>query len=310
MKIPSLRYLAAMAVTWSVAHLAHAQSVAPSGDAAVPSTTAAPVASRPLPEERSWRLGAAFGYGQRTNPLIQSEDIPILVDLDIAWFGKRWFFDNGDLGFELFDHPRFTTNIVARVNSDRAFFSKTNIRFVNFALTTGGVTVPISTPPPTPGEPSGAVAPPQPLKVPKRDYAVELGVEVLFDGEWGQATLHGFHDVSNTHDGFEFSADYSYRWTRGRFSISPSLGVAYKSFKLSDYYWGVHPGDAGATLLQYQAGGGINWEGGLRTSYYLTKNTRLAMSANYERMHDSVAQSPIVEQPYVFGYFAGIAWQF
>ena len=48
--------------------------------------------------ESRWRLGAAFGYGVRSNPLVQSDDIPIIVDLDIAWFGDRWFFDNGDLG--------------------------------------------------------------------------------------------------------------------------------------------------------------------------------------------------------------------
>jgi outer membrane protein len=215
----------------------------------------------------------------------------------------------------LLDHPRFTTNIVARVNSDRAFFSKTNIRYVNFALTTGGEMQQIALPPPPPGAPppftgSGDSVTPLPLKVPKRDYAVELGLEVLFDGEWGQATVRGFHDVSKTHDGFEVSADYSYRWTRGRWSVSPSVGVAYKSAELSDYYWGVHPDDAAPTLIEYQVDEGVNWEAGLRTSYYLTKSTRLAVSANYERLHHSIAMSPIVEQPYVFGYFAGIAWQF
>ena len=90
---------------------------------------------RPGPRSPSshWRLGVALGYGQRTNPLIQSDDIPVVVDLDIAWFGERWFFDNGDLGFSLVDNPAFTTNIVARVNSDRAFFSKTNTKYINFA---------------------------------------------------------------------------------------------------------------------------------------------------------------------------------
>jgi hypothetical protein len=45
-------------------------------------------------EEKNWRFGIALGFGERTNPLVQSEDIPVLVDLDIAWFGERWFFDN------------------------------------------------------------------------------------------------------------------------------------------------------------------------------------------------------------------------
>ncbi|MDH5622457.1 MAG: hypothetical protein OEY74_10280, partial [Gammaproteobacteria bacterium] len=43
--------------------------------------------------ESRWRLGAALGYGVRSNPLIQSDDIPIIIDVDIAWFGDRWFFD-------------------------------------------------------------------------------------------------------------------------------------------------------------------------------------------------------------------------
>src|SRR3954463_8626491 len=110
-----------IAAFWALASFAHA-------DAAPGAATSAPAAE---PPERHWRLGIALGYGERTNPLIQSEKIPVLVDLDIAWFGKRWFFDNGDVGFTLLDHPAFTLNTVARVNTDRAFFSKTNTRFIN-----------------------------------------------------------------------------------------------------------------------------------------------------------------------------------
>jgi MipA family protein len=290
--------------------LAQAQSVPDDGeraDTTIQSTGAVPPTSRPLPDEKSWRLGVGLGYGMRTNPLIQSDDIPVVVDIDIAWFGKRWFFDNGDLGFALLDNRLFTANLVARVNSDRTFFSKTNTRFVSFALASNGVAVPIIDP--ATGEPAPS---PQPtaLKVPKRDYAVELGFEMLFGGEWGEAALHGFRDASNTHDGFELAADYSYRWTRGRLSLSPSLGIAYKSARLSNYYWGVHPDEAALTLRGYRADAGLNWEAGLRANYYLSKNLRAAISANYERLHDSIAQSPIVERPYVFGYFAGVAWQF
>ena len=48
--------------------------------------------------ESPWRLGVAMGYGERSNPLINSDDLPIILDLDIAYFGKYFFFDNGDLG--------------------------------------------------------------------------------------------------------------------------------------------------------------------------------------------------------------------
>jgi len=258
-----------------------------------------------LPAESNWRLGIALGYGRRTNPLIQSKDIPVVVDIDLAWFGKRWFFDNGDVGFALIDRPAFTTNLVARVNSDRAFFSKTNTRGVTFSYLGGG-NLGLATNPLT-GEP---LVDPVPVKPPRRDYAVELGVETLLGGEWGEATFSAFRDVSGTHNGFEISADYSLRLTRGRFSAAPSVGISYKSSKLSDYYWGVHANEASFVLPQYHVDGGVGWEAGIKTSYYLTKKVRAAVSLNFERLQHHIALSPLVEQRYVIGYFGGISWQF
>jgi outer membrane protein len=279
--------------------------VARAQDAAgTPAATPSPAPAN-LPPERSWRLGVALGYGARTNPLIQSKDIPVLVDVDLAWFGKRWFFDNGDLGFTALDNRFFTANLMARVNSDRTFFSKTNTKYVQFAYAGYGLQTTAFSP--ATGMP---ITEPVPVKPPKRDYAVEAGIEMLFGGEWGDATLHAFHDVSDTHEGYEVAADYSYRWTIGRLSVSPSVGATYKSRKLSDYYWGVHADEASAVLAPYRADGGLGWEAGLRTSYYLTKNIRLAVSANYERLQWGIAQSPLVERDYVLGYFAGLGWQF
>ncbi|MEO8061179.1 MAG: MipA/OmpV family protein [Pseudomonadota bacterium] len=301
MRIPVSKALLAVAAAGLLAGLPAARAEDAAG---IPAATPSP-APLNLPPERSWRLGIALGYGSRTNPLIQSQDIPVLVDVDIAWFGKRWFFDNGDLGFTAVDNRFFTANLMARVNSDRAFFSKTNTKYVSFAYAAGGLTTTAFSP--ATGLP---ITEPVPIKPPKRDYAVEAGIEMLFGGEWGNATLHAFHDVSDTHDGYEVSADYSYRWTTGRFSISPTVSASYKSKKLSDYYWGVHADEASLVLAPYTADGGLGWEAGLRTSYYLTKNIRLAVSANYERLQWDIAQSPLVEREYVLGYFAGLGWQF
>jgi outer membrane protein len=310
-----MRSLLKLAVFWAAATLAQAQSMP--AEQATPAEqpasaqpgTATHTGSQPLvlPDERRWRLGAALGYGRRTNPLIQSDEIPVIVDLDIAYFGDRWFFDNGDLGLELVDNAFFTTNLVARVNSDRAFFSRTNTKYVTYSVLAGGATAPI---------PSFSTGLPitqleaLPLKPPKRSYAVEAGLETLFGGEWGQASLRAFRDVSGTHDGFEIAADYSYRITRGRMTLSPSVGVSYKNAALSDYYWGIQPGEASRTLATYQAHGGLGWEAGMKLNYYVTKKARIAVSTNYERLQHSVAMSPLVDQDYVFAYFAGVAWQF
>jgi outer membrane protein len=286
-----------------------APTLALAQDAPAPGTSAdnAPAV---LPEEKRWRIGAALGYGLRTNPLIQSDDIPIAIDLDLAWFGDRWFFDNGDLGVLLVDNAIVTTNLVARLNSDRAFFSKTNTKYVTFSMLPGGMTGAMFNPVTGESVPPEQGVPPQPLSPPDRDYAFEVGVETLFSGEWGQAAMRAFHDVSDTHHGYEISADYSYRLGRGRFSFSPMLGLSWKSEELSDYYWGVHADEASFTLRPYEVKAGLGWEVGVRANYYLTKTTRLALSANYEQLQHSVAQSPLVEEDHALGYFAGVAWQF
>ena len=54
----------------------------------------------------------------------------------------------------------------------------------------------------------------------------------------------------------------------------------------------------------------MGWHAGLRTNYYVTKHLRAALSVNYERLQTSVADSPLVKDDYVLGFFGGFAWTF
>jgi MipA family protein len=244
------------------------------------------------PPESPWRLGVGVGYGQRTNPLIQSKPIPIVVDIDVAWFGKRWFFDNGDVGFTFANKEAVTASMVARFNSDRVFFSKTSTRFVQVGAAGSPLTAPAE------------------LKPPRRDYAVEIGVEAITSGNWGQATFAAFHDVSGTHDGFELAGDYSYRWNHGRFSLAPSVGLRFKSRSMNDYYWGIRASESSVALPAYKTKSGVNVRSSLRASYYFTRRLRLAASVSYEKLDRSISASPLVEKPSVVGYFGGLVYQF
>ncbi len=243
-------------------------------------------------KESRWRLGAALGYGIRSNPLVQSDDIPIVVDLDIAWFGEYLFFDNGDLGVTFVDNAALTGSVVARFNSDRVFFGNTDTRFVDFDLA---------------GLPLGETVD---FKPPARDYAIELGVEVLTDGDWGALQFSAFHDVSSTHEGFELYADYSYGWRAQRLYIEPSFGASYKSADLNNYYWGVTPEEAGLVALPYEAEAGVNWHVRLMFGYQLTRHWAFSLVAEYERLNDEATASPIIDEQKVLGYFTGFAYRF
>jgi MipA family protein len=248
-----------------------------------------------------WRLGVALGHGERSNPLIQSDDIPVAVDIDVAWFGDRFFFDNGDGGFTVVDHPALTVNATGRINSDRVFFGKTDTDLVRFGAAIGQATDAAV------GVPFAA---PVELTVPDRDYAVELGIELLADGGWGALQVAAHHDASGTHGGYEIFVDYSYGWRKQRWYVEPSAGFAYKSGELNDYYWGVRPDEVGPALPVYAAGAGINPHAKLAFSYQLTKHWAVAVAAEYERLADEAAASPLVADRDVVGYFAGAHYRF
>lgn len=253
---------------------------------------AAPMAMAQTTADSRWRLGAAIGYGERTNPLVQSDDIPIIVDLDIAWFGDHFFFDNGDLGLTIADNKLVTVSAVARFNSDRVFFGKTDTRFVTVDL--AGI----------------PLAEAFDFEVPDRDYAVELGVEALSDGDWGQLQFSAFHDVSGTHEGYEIYVDYRYGWRDQRWYFEPSIGASFKSAELNDYYWGVRESEANPILPAYDADSGLNTHARLMVSYQLSKQWALSLVAEYERLNSEAAASPLVEDNNVLGYFAGLGFRF
>jgi outer membrane protein len=238
-----------------------------------------------------WRFGVGLGYGKRSNPLALSDDITILVDLDIAWFGERWFFDNGDLGFTVLDDDRYTVNLVGQFNSDRVFFSKTNSKFIS---TSDGVSPPVI----------------EQIEVPDRDYAVEVGVEFLTDGVWGDLQLAAFRDISNTHGGYELSADYSYSVRRQRWLYRPSIGASWKSNKLNDYYWGVQESEANSEFPAYRASSGLNTHARFLTSFQINPHWAFIAVAEYERLNSEASASPIVKERGVFGMFAGFKYEY
>jgi outer membrane protein len=242
--------------------------------------------------ESPWRLGIALGYGERSNPLILAEDIPLAVDLDIAWFGKYFYFDNGDIGLTFADTPAVTASLTARFNSDRVFFAKTNTRFVSVGLA---------------GEPLAADIQ---VKVPERDFAVEAGFELLSDGRWGHLQFSAHHDVSGTHDGYELDVNYGVGWRLERWYFEPSVGASFKSADMNNYYWGVRQEESSPALPAYEAESGINYRARIIASYHLDRHWAISLAAEYERINDEAAASPIVDESGVLGFFVGARYRF
>ena len=301
MKLPIAALLVASLALRAPAAAGEETTAAPGAQTSSPGTPTAAVA--PVTAEASrWRLGAAFGYGVRSNPLIQSDDIPIVVDLDIAWFGDHFFFDNGDLGLTFLDNEYVTTSVVGRLNSDRVFFGLTDTRYItigNFAA------APLSTP-----DTLDNLEAVESISVPDRDFAGEIGVELLTDGRWGFAQATAFHDVTGTHEGYELAASYGYGWRDQRLYIEPSVGLSYKSAAMNDYYWGVRENELFPGSPRYEVGAGTNVYARLQVGYQINRNWSFSFVGEVERLNDAAADSPIVADQSIVAYFAGFGYRF
>jgi hypothetical protein len=77
-------------------------------------------------EDSPWSFGIALGAGQRDNPFVASDDVTLNAIVDLAWYGERWFFDNGDIGFTLRETSQLSVNALLTFNNERNYYSYLN----------------------------------------------------------------------------------------------------------------------------------------------------------------------------------------
>jgi len=244
-----------------------------------------------------WDLGLALGYGKRSNPLINSHDIKQYWIADIAYYSDLWFFDNGDLGLVFSSSEDVSLNGVVSINSDRVYFSHMNENFLFLDETSAGAVDDL------PGF----------VEAPDRDYAVELGLELIIDKPWGRFQSQLNSDISDTHGGLELWVDYSYDLLIQHWYIQTSLGVSWRSASLNDYYYGITPEDAiesGGYLPQYRAKEGINSFAKFSATYVISKQWRWVNSFQYERINSEAANSPIMTDDKITTVFTGLFYSF
>lgn len=292
------------------------------------------------PAFSDWDLAVSVGYGQRNNPLIQSELIETLVNIDVAWYGERLFFDNGDFGATLASNQHWQLNLVAQINNERTFFSKTNTRFVTLSGSQVGTNNPpdpvvnpddgLDSNPPTSNPGTGDEGSegndddsgggrddddtPQVtlnVEVPDRNFALESGLEAIYSIS-DRKSLYAavLTDVSNQHNGTRAYLSYQQHWLHGRWFTHVNTGIKWQDENINTYYFGVTQEEASSQLKAYSSESGANYYGSVLFSYAIAPRwfwgTRLA----YEQLADAIADSTIVDNDAVYTVFTGIKYQF
>jgi outer membrane protein len=234
-----------------------------------------------------WNFSVALGAGVRTNPLVNGKDIPLAVIPHVSYYGKRIFIDDLDLGVTLAETNTNTLNLIASPSYDRVYFYRSDLQnlFVS-GLPDGSVAL-------------ARVGAPGAVQYPPRSRRVTYlaGPEWTFKYLDVTGQLDVLHEVTGQNHGTEIRAALGIPLVESRGSLTANVGITWKSAAIVNYYYGA-PGiyAAGSTLEPF-----------LKLGYTLplSGKWRFNAFAEFERLGNAIADSPIVAEHNVATVFVG-----
>lgn len=260
-----------------------------------------------------WHVAVALGFGQKSNPLIGGDDLPLLVLPEVAYYGERFYFDNGDVGYTLVDSERFSVSVLTRFNVERAYFSfvhPSNIlltQSVSQAINSGELCVDCS------GSESDAfeVHLPSLDELSSRKYAIDGGLSFnVHLSAGGMVRAQWMQDISGVYRGQNALLEYSSGMAFGESRLGFTVGARYKSQKLMDYYYGIGPQDSVDPLFYYQAK--ASWQPYVKLTYSrpINEHWSLLTLLRYSYLGSGMSDSPVVKDNSTSTFFVGASYGF
>jgi outer membrane protein len=235
-----------------------------------------------------WDLSVAVGIGERSNPIVNSSDIPLVVIPQISYYGKRFFLENLELGYTLYEGAAHTLNLIATPGYDRVFFIRDDPQNY-FVVGAGGTLVS----PPTPDIERALERP--------RHTTYLVGPEWLFDVGRLTGQVSALYEATGRHKGYEVRTAVAVPLVQTRSSLVLSGGFTWKSSQLVDYYYGIdrfyEPSAALSPFIK------------LGFSRPLGERWSINAFVHYEYLDDAIAESPIVVEDSVTSAFVGVVFK-
>ena len=250
-----------------------------------------------------WHFGLALGIGARTNPLIDSEDIPLLVLPSFSYYGENFFIDNLDVGYTLFDSANHMINLVATPSYDRVFFERWDIS--NIFVDISGAASPSVGGENNIGDNFTQI---NANELNKRKFSLLGGAEWSSQLSLGQIQLGIFHDISNVHSGAE--ARFAYSTLTSDAGWNGTFGLTWKDAEMTDYYYGVDQNEVIDNRALYQAGSSLNPF--IRINWQQTEQQSgfWRFGLEFQKLDKSISDSPLINKDYVLNIFIGKQYSF
>jgi outer membrane protein len=243
-----------------------------------------------------FEISASVGLGQRSNPVEGRSDIPLVVIPHISWYGKRFFLENLEAGYTLYDGEANTFNLIAAPGYDRVFFFRNDLQNLFIAGTgISGSTTFTSV---------GIAVPPEGKEFQVKDRHTTYLVGPEWSFTYGRVTgqLNALREVTGENDGYEVRAAVAVPLLAlPADSLVAGAGLTWKSSEIVRYYYGIdglyHPGSALNPFVK------------LRYSHTLSERWTINAFAHYERLGGAISNSPIITEDHVTTVFAGVVFR-
>jgi outer membrane protein len=265
-----------------------------------------------------WELSLGVGAGVRTNPLAATPDIPLVLIPQVNYNGERFFIQNLDFGFILWEKDSQQLNLFATPSYDQVYFHRWSpsqffIDQNGFATTGKGSNDDDELPVINGGDDKEFVTPafrdPQQRDLRDRHMAGLGGFEYSLSTGLIDVQLQYVTDFTGVHDGDEVRVALAKYWASGKHRISTSIGAIWQSSEVINYYYGVTAPEADLRGT-YHADAALTPVARLDWNYQLTERWDLRFLANYRQLPDEISASPLINDNKVITVFIGGVYHF
>jgi outer membrane protein len=253
-------------------------------------------------DESHWQFSLGLGVGVRTNPVMDNNDIPLLILPQVSYQGDHFFIQNLDFGYSFIQSDTHQFSLLLTPSYDQIFFNEWDIsNFIdrsNLAnLPTGGPTV---------EQTNRAI---DKRRLHRRRMAALAGLEYnqnLYDLD---LQLQVLQEVTGYYDGSEFRFALSKSINLGKHDVKLTLGANWQNAATANYFYGLTTQESLGNF-SYDAHGGLSGLLRFDWNYQIDDHWGLRFFTSYRHLSHSISDSPLVTNNNVITAFAGGVYHF
>jgi len=249
-------------------------------------------------ETGKWNFAISLGVGLRSNLLVDSNNIPLVLLPEFNYYADNFFIENLDFGYTLFDSSDVSFNLIATPSYDSVFFKRWDpgnlLVNLTSSLDANQTSITLQT--------QDGLTEINPSELSNRNFSYLAGIEYSqeYKNSLLQITILG--DITETHSGQEIRAAYAYSFNH---TLRATIGFTWKDAKLTDYYYGIDPQEIVDDRGAYEAGSSFNPFIRITFDQRSKGDSDWRFSFEYQKLDRQITNSPIVNDNYVVTFFIG-----